>query len=94
MPPLFPIFLMRITLFLPIIFLLYCHSVAQNYSNIHWGSATPVGGSPSACLVNDTLFTFSNMQNNGRHINYRSFDRNGQLLDSNGFVWDTTVFGI
>jgi len=85
---------MRITFFLPIILLLYCHSVAQNYSNIHWGSATPVGGSPSACLVNDTLFTFSNMQNNGRHINYRSFDRNGQLLDSNGFVWDTTVFGI
>ncbi len=69
--------------------------MAQTFSKIYWGNSTPIGGAPCFWLdLGDTLYSFSFQQNNGRKINYRSFNRAGQVIDSTSYEWDSTVYAI
>jgi hypothetical protein len=81
-------------LYLIIFAILIFHTKAQNFNTIHWGNSNPLGGAPCMVVENDTLFAFSFMQNDGRTINYRSFNRQGGVLDSTSLLWDTTVYGV
>lgn len=43
---------------------------------------------------NDTLFTYSFSEYNFRQLIFRSYSRNGNLLDSTSYIWDTSVYTV
>ena len=70
---------------------------AQTYSNVHWGNAYGFGGAPASMLFNsDTLITCSFDDHVFGQIIFRSFRRDGSLIDSSTFSWatDTNIYTV
>jgi hypothetical protein len=62
----------------------------QTFNDIHVGNLLIIGGGTSHSLVNDTLYTLSSDQSSPKALNFRSFDRTGQLIDSTFLTWADT----
>lgn len=62
-------------------------SVSQTFNNSYFGNVLAIGGGTSQYVIGDTLFSVSYHQGNFRASHFRSYDRNGQNIDSNLVIW-------
>lgn len=66
----------------------------QTFSQINWGNSLPLGAAPASVVFNDTLVSWSFADGNLRQAIFRSFNRFGQLVDSNAIELDSTFYGV
>lgn len=80
---------------LTLLVLVLSHSITgQTFSQINWGNSLPLGASSASLVFNDTLVSLSFADGNQRQAIFRSFDRSGQLIDSNSIDLDSTFYGV